>query len=126
MVKLILYGAFAFIDAGSTPLQNLLKGRILSQTIIENLVKESLTNGETTIQKITEQLYGDYGTLYQPNLSQIGLTCFLMIFATYHNYNMVYNKTQYINSTLLSFTEWSKIIIMVILFVLTKNVDSVE
>jgi hypothetical protein len=126
MVKSILYGASAFIDAGSTPLRNLVKGRILSETIMQNLVKETLNNGETAIEKISENLYGDYNTLYQPNLSQVAFTCFLMIFATYHNYNMVYNKTQYINSSLVTFTQWCKIAIMVVFFVLSKNVEPVE
>ena len=111
-----------FINGNSTPLRNLLKSKIISSTIFQTISEESISKSEEIIQQLTEQFNSDYNVQYlHLNLNQIILTLILFTIASYHNYNILYNKTKYISSL----TQNVKIIITIVLLILTKNIDSV-
>jgi hypothetical protein len=116
MVKLLLT---AFINGNSTPLRNMLKSRIVYSTILQKISEE---NTENFVENITQNLYGDYHNYFNLHTDQIILTAILFSIATYHNYNIVYNKKIYTAS----FTKNVKIIVMCILCIFSKNIDSVE
>jgi hypothetical protein len=88
---------------------------------METIGEDTLTRGGEMIQKIGEELYNTPDIHISSNMEHIVLTTVLFIIATYHNYNITYNKTLYS----LDFTQNIKLVVMIVLMVLTRNVDSV-
>ena len=113
---------FSFIENG-TPLKNLLKSRILFSTLLQNIKEETFSKSESIVQNVFEQL-NDNSNL-QLNLEQFSLTFILLTIATFHNYNIIFNKKIYTTS-LEQFTKNVKLFIMIILFILSKNVDTAQ
>jgi hypothetical protein len=107
----------AFIDGGFTPLRMMLKSRIIYSTILQKMSEEIVSKGEDVAEHIYE--FGEPDVV-GVELNECILTAFLFAVATYHNYNVVYNKEVYSAS----FTQNVKVAVMMVLFILTKNVNS--
>lgn len=111
----------SFINGPLTPLRSLIKTRIVYSTLLNTIGEDTITRGGELIQKIGEELYNTPDLYNSIDIEQIMLTTVLFIIATYHNYNITYNKTLYS----LDFTQNTKLIVMIALMVLTRNVNSV-
>jgi hypothetical protein len=108
---------------GSTPLRAIITRRIIFSTIVQNIGEEIVTKSEELMHHIGDNLLsGDEITLHFDNLNCSIMTALLFIFASYHNFNMVYgtDKKLYMDS----FAKNAKLFIMILFFIFTKNVES--
>ena len=113
MAKITL---MSFIDGPRSPLRDLLRLRIVSSTLLQNISDETLSKTEQIIQTAYNDDY------LHIDMNQFILSGILFAIATYHNYNVVYNKKLY----LASFTQNVKLFVMIIFFIFAKNIDEVQ
>ena len=100
---------------GETPLRSLINRRVIFTTIAQNIGEEIVTKYTELVQHI-----GNENTILLENsvFNCAIMTAMLFTIATYHNYNMVYGSRD-------SFAKNAKLIIMILFFIFTKNIDSV-